>query len=285
MLTSSIFGQFIGKDHLSISLFYLQKTELDSAKKYIDLAVEDETLNTTAKSWYYKGYIYKDLYKDREKSNKTSPLRLSSIKAFEKMLTLEGKEEFFVSTNRILKYEASTLYNDAARMLDPANYKLAENSYFMFKKTMLLADPTIDLKSRDVKFKLALASMLNRPSETAKELDSAQSALVKELYLEVLVLDENNPAANYNLAILYYNDAADVINNIDYDIDLIELDKIQDYCTETFLKSLPYMLKSYNLQYKRKETLVGLSNIYYGLIDMEKSEFYKKELEDMEKEY
>ncbi len=285
MLTSSIFGQFIGKDHLSISLFYLQKTELDSAKKYIDLAVEDETLNTTAKSWYYKGYIYKDLYKDREKSNKTSPLRLSSIKAFEKMLTLEGKEEFFVSTNRILKYEASTLYNDAARMLDPANYKLAENSYFMFKKTMLLADPTIDLKSRDVKFKLALASMLNRPSETANELDSAQSALVKELYLEVLVLDENNPAANYNLAILYYNDAADVINNIDYDIDLIELDKIQDYCTETFLKSLPYMLKSYNLQYKRKETLVGLSNIYYGLIDMEKSEFYKKELEDMEKEY
>ena len=285
MLTSSIFGQFIGKDHLSISLFYLQKTELDSAKKYIDLAVEDETLNTTAKSWYYKGYIYKDLYKDREKSNKTSPLRLSSIKAFEKMLTLEGKEEFFVSTNRILKYEASTLYNDAARMLDPANYKLAENSYFMFKKTMLLADPTVDLKSRDVKFKLALASMLNRPSETAKELDSAQSALVKELYLEVLVLDENNPAANYNLAILYYNDAADVINNIDYDIDLIELDKIQDYCTETFLKSLPYMLKSYNLQYKRKETLVGLSNIYYGLIDMEKSEFYKKELEDMEKEY
>ena len=284
MLTSSIFGQFIGRDHLSISLFYLQKTELDSAKKYIDLAVEDETLNTTAKSWYYKGYIYKDLYKDREKSNKTSPLRLSSIKAFEKMLTLEGKEEFFVSTNRILKYEASTLYNDAARMLDPANYKLAENSYFMFKKTMLLADPTVDLKSRDVKFKLALASMLNRPSETAKELDSAQSALVKELYLEVLVLDENNPAANYNLAILYYNDAADVINNIDYDIDLIELDKIQDYCTETFLESLPYMLKSYSLQYKRKETLVGLSNIYYGLIDMEKSEFYKKELEDMEKE-
>jgi len=200
------------------------------------------------------------------------------------MLTLEGKEEFFVSTNKILKYEASTLYNDAARMLDPANYKLAENSYFMFKKTMLLADPTVDLKSRDVKFKLALASMLNRPSETAKELDSAQSALVKELYLEVLVLDENNPAANYNLAILYYNDAADVINNIDYDIDLIELDKIQDYCTETFLKSLPYMLKSYSLQYKRKETLVGLSNIYYGLIDMEKSEFYKKELEDMEKE-
>jgi hypothetical protein len=283
MLTSSIFGQFIGRDHLSVSLFYLQKTELDSAKKYIDLAVEDETLNMTAKSWYYKGYIYKDLYKAREKSNKTSPLRLSSIKAFKKMLTLEGKQEFFTSASKILKYEASTLYNDAARMLDPENYKLAESNYVMFKKAMLLADSTINLKSRDVKFKLALASMLNRPSETDDEIGSAQSVLVQELYLEVLVLDENNPAANYNLAILYYNDAADVINNIDYDIDLIELDKIQDYCTETFLESLPYMLKSYNLQYKPKETLVGLSNIYYGLNDMEKSELYKKELEGMEK--
>ena len=43
------------------------------------------------------------------------------------------------------------------------------------------------------------------------------------------------------------------------------------------------MIKSYDLEYKRKETLVGLSNIYYGLNDMEKSEFHKKELEGLEK--
>jgi hypothetical protein len=284
MLTSSIFGQFVGRDHLSVSLFYLQKTELDSAKKYIDLAVQDESLNTTAKAWYYKGYIYKDLYKSKEKTNKTSPLRLESISAFEIMLGKDGKEEFSESTNKILKYEASTLYNDAARMLDPENYKLAESNYEVFKKAMVLADPNVDLRARDVKFKLALASMLNRPAESTSGLDSSQAFLVKNLYLEVLALDTNNPGANYNLAILYYNEAADVINNMDYDVDLLELDRIQDYCTEIFLKSLPFMKKSYDLQYKRKETLVGLSNIYYGLNDMEKSEFYKKELEDLEKE-
>ena len=166
MLTSSMFGQFIGRDHLSVSLFYMQKSELDSAKKYIDLAVLDEGLSKSAKTWYYKGYIYKDLYKTKEKTNKVSPLRLESIAAFEKMLSIDGKEEFLESTTKILKYESSTLYNDAARMLDPENYKLAESNYEMFKKAMLLAVPNIDLRARDVKFKLALASMLNRPAET-----------------------------------------------------------------------------------------------------------------------
>ena len=100
----------------------------------------------------------------------------------------------------------------------------------------------------------------------------------------MLVIDTNNAGANYNLGILYYNEAADIINNMDYDMDIMRLNEVQDYCIEIFLSSLPFMKKSYDLGYKRKETLVGLSNIYYGLNDMEKSEFYKKELEDMEKE-
>ena len=284
MLTSSVFGQFVGKDNLSVSLFYLQKVELDSAKKYIDLAVEDEALKDQAKTWYYKGYIYKDLYKTREKTNRLSPLRLTSIEAFKTMLTLEGKEEFSESAGKILKYEASTIYNDAARMLDDQQYENAIGNYELYRSTMLLINPEEDLTRRDVKFKLALASSLNRTAESEKGLDSTQTEQIKALYIEVLTLDTNNAGANYNLGILYYNEAADVINNMDYDIDLFKLNEVQDYCTEIFLASLPYMKKSYDLNYRRKETLVGLSNIYYGLNDMEKSEFYKKELDDMEKE-
>jgi len=284
MLTSSVFGQFVGKDNLSVSLFYLQKVELDSAKKYIDLAVEDEALKDQAKTWYYKGYIYKDLYKTREKTNRLSPLRLTSIEAFKTMLTLEGKEEFSESAGKILKYEASTIYNDAARMLDDQKYENAIGNYELYRSTMLLINPEEDLTRRDVKFKLALASSLNRTAESEKGLDSTQTEQIKALYIEVLTLDTNNAGANYNLGILYYNEAADVINNMDYDIDLFKLNEVQDYCTEIFLASLPYMKKSYDLNYRRKETLVGLSNIYYGLNDMEKSEFYKKELDDMEKE-
>jgi len=284
ILTSSVFGQFVGKDNLSISLFYMQKAELDSAKKYIDLATADETLTTAAKTWYYRGFIYKELYKKREKQNKTSPLRLISIESFKQMLTLQGAEEFSESAHKILKYEASTLYNDAARLLDPRNYKTATTNFEKFRNTMLLINPKTDLRARDIKFKLALASMLNRPAETAAGLDSSQADNVKNLYIEILALDPNNPAANYNLAILYYNEAADIINNMDYDMDIMKLNEVQDRCIEIFLEGLPYMKKSYDLNYKRRETLVGLSNIYYGLNDIEKSDAYKKELEDLEKE-
>ena len=284
MLTSSMFGQFIGKDDLSVSLFYLQQSELDSAKKYIDLAVFDEELASEAKTWYYRGYIYKDLYKEKERQNSLSPLRLISVAAFEKMFTLNGKDAFLVNASKILIYEASTLYNDAIGMLDPEKYKLAESNFELYKKVMVLADTTAELGLADVKFKLALASMLNGAGEDDVQLDSLQIVQIKGLYLAVLEVDSNNASANYNLAILYYNQGADIINEMDYDLDLIEFSRIQDLCIDLFLDGLPYMKKSYDLLYKRKETLVGLSNIYYGLNDMEKSELYKNELLSLESE-
>lgn len=278
------FSQFVGRDHLSVALYYMQKTELDSAKKYIDLAVEDEALSTEAKTWYYKGFVYKDLYKSREKTNKNSPYRLEAIKAFDVMKPLDVENEFAESTSKMLKYLASTLYNDAVRSLSPETYSQAINHYDLYKKTMKEALPSTDFNSQDVKFKMALASMLNKPAETDAGLDSIQVIYIKKLYSEILEIDENNPGANYNLATLYYNEAADIINNMDYDMDILHLNKIQDNCIEIFLKGLPYMKKSYDLNYKRRETLIGLSNIYYGLNDVEKSEQYKKELEELEKE-
>ncbi len=282
-LTSSVFGQLVGKDDLSVALFYLQKNELDSAKKHIDLASTNEGLNNAAKTWYYKGFIYKELYKKQDKENKTSPFRVASIEAFEKMFSLADKAEFEQSAAKILKYEASTLYNDAARMLNPDDYETAVSNYGLFRKTMLLVDDKADLSTRDVQFKLALASMLNRPEEGKAEVDSVKAHQVKSIYLEVLEIGTNNPGANYNLGILYYNEAAEIINHMDYDMDIMGLNAVQDYCIGIFYKSLPFMLKSYELGYKRKETLIGLSNIYYGLNDLEKSEAYKKELQDLEK--
>tara|TARA_B100000809_G_scaffold266274_1_gene328183 strand:- start:6032 stop:6925 length:894 start_codon:yes stop_codon:yes gene_type:complete len=284
ILAGSVFGQFVGKDDLSVALFYLQKSELDSAKKYIDLASTNDALKETAKTWYYRGFVYKELYKKKDKENKTSLFRIVSIESFEKMLTLSDKNEFTQSAAKILKYEASTLYNDAARMLHSENYKTASSNYDLFRKTMLLVDANANMSARDVQFKLALAYALNRPLDDVSSVDSVSIYQVKKLYLEVLDIDTNNPAANYNLGILYYNEAAEIINNMDYDMDIMSLNAVQDYCIEIFLKSLPFMKTSYDIEYKRKETLIGLSNIHYGLNDMEKSETYKKELQDLEKE-
>jgi len=284
ILTGSVFGQFVGRDDLSVALFYFKKNELDSAKKYVDLASTNDALKATAKTWYYRGFVYKELYKKKDKENKTSAFRIASIDAFEKMLILNDTSEFTQSAAKILKYEAATLYNDAVRMLDLENYKTALSNYALFRKTMLLADAKTNMVVRDVKFKLALASMLSQPLDSVSRVDSIKTYQVKKLYSEVLAMDVNNPGANYNLGILYYNEAAEIINNMDYDMDIMSLGAVEDYCIEMFLKSLPFMKKSYELEYKRRETLIGMSNIYYGLNDLEKYEAYKKELQDLEKE-
>lgn len=282
LVTQLGFGQFIGKDAVSKALFYMQKSELDSAKKYIDEADLDSELITQPKTWYYKALIYKDLYKQNEKDNKDSPLRLTSVESLKKLNAQDSSKEFSESAQKMMTYLASTFYNDAARSLNPQTYKNAESYYEKYRELMLLANSSTDLVQQDIKFKLALASMLNQNLERQLERDSSKTKEVKTIYKDILRLDLNNGSANYNLGILYYNEAVEIINKMDYDMDLERLNELQDICINLFMKSLPYMLKSYELGYHVKETLKGLENIYHGLNDTEKEEFYKKILKDLE---
>jgi hypothetical protein len=278
------YGQFIGKDGVSKALFYLQKNELDSAKKYNDEAEQEETTNTLSKTWYYRALIYKDAYKAYEKEDKNSTLRTTAVSALNKLTELDKENEFIESSQKMMTYLASTFYNDAARSLNPTTYKNAIEYYNKFKELMTLAKSSSDLAQQDVKFNLALASMLNQNLEKETKKDSLKVLEVRNIYQSVLDIDPNNGSANYNIGILYYNEAADMINNMDYDMDLEELNRCQDICTDLFLKALPYMLKSHELNWNKKETLIGLGNIYHGLNDTEKEEIYKNELKALELE-
>lgn len=276
------FGQFVGKDAVSKALFYLQKSELDSAKKYIDEAALDSTQQSVAKTWYYRGFVYKELYKNHQKDDKDSPYRIEAIEALNTLQKVDKEQEFIESASKMLNYLASTLYNDAARSLTPDHYEQAKNNYNKFRETMLIAKPNANLTPQDIKFKLALASMLNQYAEQNNQQDTSLIHQVKATYEQVLVLDPDNGSANYNLGILYYNEAAGIINNMDYDMDLERLNELQDVCIDLFLKALPYMLKAHEQQWHLKETLIGLGNIYHGLNDEEKEMFYKQELENMQ---
>lgn len=281
LFTQLAFGQFIGKDAVSKALFYLQKSELDSAKKYIDEADFDQELITQPKTWYYKALIYKDLYKLNEKDDKNSPLRLTAVASLKKLNEVDANKEFKESGQKMMTYLASTFYNDAARSLNPSSYKNAEDYYAKYRELTLLSSSETDLSQQDIKFKLALASMLNQDLERQPKKDSLKVLEVRNLYQTVLSLDTNNGSANYNIGIIYYNEAADLINNMDYDMDLEKLNEMQDICINLFLQALPYMKKSYELDWNKKEAIIGLGNIYHGLNDTEKEEFYKKELKDI----
>jgi hypothetical protein len=69
---------------------------------------------------------------------------------------------------------------------------------------------------------------------------------------------------------------------MDYELPFEELFAVQERVMELFTKALPYMLKAYELDPTRKTTLQGLSGIYFGLNDIEKSEYYQKLLDELE---
>ena len=104
----------------------------------------------------------------------------------------------------------------------------------------------------------------------------------KVVYKGIIAKDANHKRANYNLALLYYNKAVNLMNNMDDDDDdIFALNDVQDQCIGLFNQSLPYFLNAHNLDPNNTEVLIGLSAVYWSLNNMEKSEEFKAKLEEI----
>jgi hypothetical protein len=63
----------------------------------------------------------------------------------------------------------------------------------------------------------------------------------------------------------------------------MSLNLILDNCTGLFKESLPYMEKAYRLNPNRRETLIGLSGIYFSLNEEEKRQYIDNMLQDLDR--
>lgn len=269
----------IAQNKLTNAIYNLKLGELDKAKELIDAANEDSLFKNKAPVYYYKGNIYKELFKEREADNKQSPYRIIAVESFKNLLKLEPEGTYSESSRKNMKYLAETVYNHAAVCLNIDDYKKAISNYKFYKEIISTAYPNTDFKEKDINFNLALATIYGRiAGEDSTNAEEYYNKTVN-LYNEILDIDSNNVSANYNMGILFYNQGVDIVNNMDYSLDLEQLNEVQDNIIVLFKKSLPFMLKAYELDPKRRETLIGLQGIYFSLNDIEKSDYYKKELE------
>jgi len=272
----------MGQNKLTNALYHLKNDSLDKAKELIDAAAKDTLFSDKSATWYYKGFIYKELFKRDESANKNSPLRINSVNFYKKSLELEAEGTFAKSCKNGLQYLSQTIYNHVATSFDIDNYKSALENYEFYKEVMRLVDPHTDFTQKDISISLAIATTYGKMAE--QDTANAEKYLgeAEKSYEEVLKTDSNNVSANYNLGIIYYNQGVEIVNNMDYSLDLFQLNEVQDRIIELFRMSLPYMKKAYDLNPKRKETLIGLQGIYFSLNDIPKSESFKKELEELE---
>jgi hypothetical protein len=264
---------------------FVTQENSDSAKYYIDLAMIEKNSVNDPMIWFLKGLIYKDLYKKYDKGNPESINRNTAIEALKNSIRLDSAKEYYANSRNILYFIASTYYNDAASFLDTTNYKISLNCFDRYKEISLIIDTTKEnLRIADIKFQMALATIYTQIYDSDKKGKLEFLNLAKNCYNKVLSIEPNNISANFNMGILYYNQATALILQQDFEIDISALNDIQDNSINLFKESLPFMEKAFQLDPKRPETLLGLSGIYFSLNEFEKSKLFQQKLEEIQRQ-
>ncbi|MGZ3942649.1 MAG: hypothetical protein ACXVOH_11555 [Bacteroidia bacterium] len=255
-----------------------QEKKLDSARAFIDSAAVNQQTQKEPTVWLIRGYVYKELYKQKEGNNVNSPFRETAVQSFKTFVKLDSAK-----TNpqrdvviKSLKYQAATYHNDIAKTLDTINYQQSLKNAEKHKELMKYLDPSFDDKSYDYDIYLILGSMFEKDYEST---DSKNLLDLAKVYLfKAYEIKNNTFSVNKNIGFLYYNQAVSIIKKMDYDIPLDQLPVYQDQSVKLGQQALSYCLKAHELNPEDRAVTEALAGIYYLLNDNEKHNEFKKKL-------
>jgi tetratricopeptide (TPR) repeat protein len=247
--------------------------DLAGARAMLDVMVQQPSLSENGEAWLFRGFVYKDLYK-RSSGADADQYRDEAMGSLITSTRLPLDTNNRMSAMLAYDYLAKTYYNDAATALNEMNVDRGQFLYGKYAEAQRRMYPQQDLRARDVEFLNAMGTVyMKLYNQDREDLDRFNRAV--EAYAQVLALQRDNYGANYNLATLYYNRGVYNIQRLGPETSLISIDQVQDASKEFFLQALPFMEKAHGLDPKRRETLIGLENIYYSLQQKERAEHFK----------
>lgn len=253
-------------------LFY-QENQYEKAMVYIDSALATPKEKDEAYTWYVRGMIYKDHFKQFESTMIESKSRVKAIESFKACIDKDTKNEHTSNAKINIKFLAGSYYNEMVKNLDTVNYEKAEPLYEKYKQTMRIVDPKMDFTKNDKEVYLFLGAQISRKFNFKRERNTQKYFdMAISVFNKVINLDSNDCNAHYQIAQLYYNYGVETILSLE---DTTPLDKVidaQDKCVALFQKSLPHMKKAYQLSNckSKKELVSALMGIYYQLNEMDK---------------
>jgi tetratricopeptide (TPR) repeat protein len=287
LLCCTFLGKVRAQEHDLIFTIqnYIQQGDILNAKQASDSSLKISNLKINPRTWYLRGFAYKEYYKKFEAPSKTIVSREEAYRSFVRAVLLSDIDTSLLGEcKKNLRSLSVSYYNDVKSFVDSNNYKMVIKYYDLFKRTATAADSSANFEQRDVQVNLALGSIYLKLAESADSVERKQYLqLEKEAFLKVLSIDPNNITANYNMALLYYNQAVRIINSMGYDEDIVRLIDIQDNTTHLFIESRPFMEKADSINPYRRETLIGLSGIYFSLNEEEKYREVEKRIQDLDR--
>ncbi len=135
-LASISFGQkskiASANNYLTFFLKDNDKEALGKAKEAIDLAAAHDKSKNMAKTWYYRGMIYQNIYDNKDQHHLAPDALTIAFESFQKTLFLdEAKKEYHSDVIRRLKYIKDAYYNEAAIHLKKEAFQPAFDNFSM----------------------------------------------------------------------------------------------------------------------------------------------------------
>ena len=261
---------------------FCQQKQYTEAKTKIEEALSSEQESANSYTWYVKGFIFKEMYKEFEATDKHSLNRGTAVSAFIKTNELDRKGEYTSMTKIGLKYLASTYYNDA--LLKTREFVLADQDepqdfFNNFRKLMRIVDVTTNMAPYEVEFQKNMAQRYFTLWQSDVDND-IYSEKATGCYRDAIRMDSTNCDLFYNLAVVYYNKAVFRYRKIGPETDIFEVITIQMEGVDLFkTKALPAMTKARLLCPDRGDIIKGLMYINRALERENDVEYFKSEIE------
>ncbi|MGV6860312.1 MAG: hypothetical protein ACWA41_00980 [Putridiphycobacter sp.] len=268
------------QNYTSKAYEFYQVKNFDSARVYIDSAVVDPSEKLYSKTWQLRGVIYRNL--EQEKGIKYREIALASFVSSRKVDTLN---QYVSEINSYIENLNVRYYNDAVNFLNSNELEKSEESYQTYKQNYFdLLDANKDFNALDVQYYNALGGAWfkrNTLVEAGQKSQVYGNAI--KFFNHVLQIDSMNYSANYGIGISYYNQGADIVENMDpFSTELEEIDKVQNESIALFKKGEPYLKRAFTINPNEKEVVEGLTGIYYSLNEDKEYEYFQQLLNKME---
>ena len=219
--------------------------KFDEALAKIDEGFKSNDLNTDPNAWFVKGFILKELYKQKEANQRQSNFRYRSVAALTKAREFDSNLEYASNIDAALQFVAFTYYNDALLRSAEMDSESENEPLDLFKKfEELYKGSDAELKDLKVELNSKMAEGHYRNWIKNTE-DNHHYTLCLEYYSKVLSLDNRNCTANLNLAIVNYNQGVYMIRKIGAQTDMMDLISIQDESVKKFKSAIPYAQQAF----------------------------------------
>jgi hypothetical protein len=272
---------FAQTDRLNRAQQLLQSKNADLAKLAIDSVIVNPETKGDYISWTTRAYIYFEIYKRSDKLKLNSPIRDTIVSSLKISNSLTPDETFAANNKKLLSNISAGYFNlSKVLLMDSVNYKNSLVAYNKFKENFILAEPGTNFSSRDIEYYLAAGSLYSDIFNNDNK-NTASQEIAKITLLKVLDIQPENPSANINLGIMYYNQAVNLGKGLDYGADFSQIDVVQENIIKLAKQAEQFIIKVYKVDNENVKAVEALHSIYKMLNDKAKEEEFKKKCNEL----